>query len=456
VTSGWRSLAWAVPALAAAVCALVVAAACGFGTLFAGAPSAAAATTGERPLVRFVQFDLGIGDAAAEWAERALADARRDGVDAIVFEVDTPGGLDTAMRRIVKAFIASPVPVVAWVAPRGARAASAGLFIVQAADVAAMAPETNIGSATPISLSPGGGGRDEEVLGRKVTNDAAAYVRALAESHGRNADLAERMVRRAVNVTAREARRRKLVDLLAGDRRELVAHLDGFALRGAKSGERLRLAGAMIERRTVPFRYRALDFLFDPNTLFVLLAIGILGLALELATPGVIVPGTVGAVSLLVALFGLSGLPPTAVGVLLLAVAAAMFAAEAVLQTHGALGVGGGVALAAAGFVLFDSDNGPTTSPALALAAAALAVAFFLFVASKAARARRAPARTGSEELVGALATVREPLAPWGQVFEQGALWRARSADGGPVDAGQQVVVRAVEGLTLVVEPRDG
>ncbi len=432
-------------ALLASLCVLALTA--------AGPLASAAAAPGERPVVRVVDFDLEIGEPAADWAERALREARRDRVTAVVFRIDTPGGLDSAMRRIVKAFIASPIPVVAWVAPRGARAASAGLFIVQAADVAAMAPETNIGSATPISLAPSGDGRTERVLGRKITNDAAAYVRALAEGHGRNADLAEQMVRRAVNVTAREAARRHLVDVVAGDERELLRRLDGFRLRGPKAGTTLRLAGARLEQRAVPFRYRALTFLFDPNTAFVLLTVGILGLALELATTGVIVPGTVGAVALLLGLFGLSGLPTTAAGLLLLAVAAAMFAAEAVLQTHGALGVGGAVALAVSGLVLFDTDSGAAAQPFVSVTTAAAAAAFFLFVAAKAARARRAPARTGREELLGAVATVREPLAPVGQVFTHGELWRARSADGSTIERGRRVVVRALEGLTLVVEP---
>ena len=411
-------------------------------------PSVAAAQDAG-PLVRSVALDMTINPASAGWVEEALDQAEADGADIVILRLDTPGGLDDSTRDIVKDILAAPMPVVVYVSPNGARAASAGLFITQAADVAAMAPETNIGSATPISL---GGGEQDEVLGRKVRNDAAAYVRALAEGHGRNGDLAARMVTDAVNVTATEAERRDLVDIVAGDEQELVRKLDGFRVQGPKAG-RLETTGARIDSVDVPFKFAALELLVNPNTVFLLFTIGVILLGLELFNPGMILPGALGGVSLILALFGLAQLPINVAGLLLMLLAFSLFAAEAFIVSHGALAAGGVVALAFGGLLLFDTDSEAfDISVPLVLLTAAILGGFFAWIIGKAVQARHREVHTGSEELIGARGQVRSPLDPIGHVFVKGALWRARSDHEG-LRVGDAVVVERVDGLTLTVAP---
>src|SRR2546425_2156779 len=237
-----------------------------FGLVLAAVPSPAKQQA-PRPggkLVQSIAMDVTIDPASAEWVKQALDDAKSAHAYMVIFRLDTPGGLDDSMRKIIKRIIAAPMPVVVYVSPNGARAASAGLYITEAADVAAMAPQTNIGSATPISI---GGGNQDKVLGRKIRNDAAAFVRALAEGHGRNPDLAEQMVRKATNVTATEAKRRNLVDLIAQDQQSLLRELDGFRVKGPKA-QRLKTTGARIESRGLPFKFALLDLLVNPSTVF--------------------------------------------------------------------------------------------------------------------------------------------------------------------------------------------
>jgi membrane-bound serine protease (ClpP class) len=414
-------------------------------------PGAGAAQQEGGPLVRSVELDMTINPASAGWVEQALEDAEDDGAELVIFRLDTPGGLDDSTRDIVKDILAAPIPVVVYVSPNGARAGSAGAYITEAADVAAMAPETNIGSATPISL---GGGEQDKVLGRKIRNDAAAYMRALAEGHGRNGDLAEQLVRDAANVTATEALRRNLVDLVAEDEQELVRELDGFRVQGPKA-QRLETTGARIDSVGVPFKFAALELLVNPNTVFLLLTIGLILLGLELFNPGMILPGTLGGVSLILALFGLAQLPINVAGLLLIVLAFGLFAAEAFVISHGALAVGGVVSLVFGGLLLFDTDNEAfdISVPVVLLTAAALG-GCFVWIIGKAVQARHAEVHTGSEELIGAHGKVRSPLAPMGHVFVKGALWRARSEQEG-IQVGDEVVVENVDGLTLTVAPAD-
>ena len=396
------------------------------------------------PLVHSVALDLTINPASAAWVDEALGDAESAGAELVIFRLDTPGGLDDSTREIVKDILAAPMPVVVYVSPNGARAASAGLFITQAADVAAMAPETNIGSATPIQL---GGGEQDEVLGRKVRNDAAAYVRALAEGHGRNGDLAARMVHDAVNVTATEAEQRNLIDVVAPDQQALLRELDGYRVKGPKA-QRLETQGARVESRDVPFKFEALELLVNPTTVFLLLTLGSILIGIELFNPGMILPGTLGAVSLILALFGLAQLPINVAGLLLILLAFGLFVAEAFIISHGALAAGGVVSLAFGGLLLFDTDSDAfEVSVPIVIFTAALLGSFFVWVASKAVETRHREVHTGAEELVGAHGEVRSP----DHVFVKGALWRARSEQ--PLEPGQAVVVEAVDGLTLTVSP---
>src|SRR5689334_15702682 len=303
--------------------------------------SGARAAAEKQPIAYSIELHATIDPATERWMHKALNEAKDKNATVAIIRIDTPGGLDSSMRSIIKDILAAPMPVIAYVYPNGARAASAGLYITQSADVAAMAPQTNIGSATPISL---GGGNQDQVLGRKIRNDATAYVRALAEVHGRNANLAAQMVQKATNVPALEAKSRNLVDVIAPDVPTLVRQLDGFRVKGPKA-QTLHTAGARIESRSVPFKFRLLELLVNPNTVFLLFTLGLIGLGFELFHPGAILPGALGAVSLIIALFGLAQLPINVAGLLLILLALGLFVAEAFLTSHGALAIGGVVSL---------------------------------------------------------------------------------------------------------------
>jgi len=397
-----------------------------------------------------IELSGSISPATEAWMSSALEDAAEEGAPLVVVRLDTPGGLDSSMREIVKDIIAAPMPVVVYVSPAGSRAGSAGVFITEAADVAAMAPETNIGSASPITST----GEDiGDTLGRKITNDAAAFVRALATSHGRNPDLAEQMVREATNVTSEEALEADLIDLVATDGEDLLAQLDGFEVQGPKAGA-ISTTGLIIEERDMSFRYDLLQVLVNPNVAFLLLIVGIVGLALEFFSPGAIIPGAIGTTSLIAGLFGTVQLPVEAIGVVLLILGAGLIIAETQLPTGGILGVVGIGALIAGGLLLFDLDGDTSISPVLVVVVALALGAPLIFVGQRALAARHEPVRTGEEELIGSEGVVRHALDPIGQVFVSGALWRARAVEGeGPVGLGYRVKVEAVDGLTLLVSP---
>jgi membrane-bound serine protease (ClpP class) len=389
-----------------------------------------------------------ISPATASWVDQALGDAADQHAKLAIIRLDTPGGLDTSLRDIVKDILGAPMPVVVYVEPNGARAASAGVYITQAADVAAMAPQTNIGSATPISIGPGS---DSAVLDRKIRNDAAAYMRALAGSHGRNPNLGERMVRQAVNVTAQEAKAAGFIDVIAGSEQDLLRRIDGFRVRGPKA-QVLHTAGLEITSHDMPLRYQLLQIIVDPTIAFLLISVGLIGIGIEIFSPGLIGPGALGAVSLLLGLYGTAQLPVTLAGVALLLLAIVLFVAEAHLATHGILGIAGVIALIFSGLLLFDRGQGADVSVPVVILAGLLLGGLLAVVADRAVRARRTPVRSGYQELVGLEAEVREPLDPVGQVFVAGALWRARAtgANGRP-RPGDRVRVEGVEGLTLIV-----
>jgi membrane-bound serine protease (ClpP class) len=393
-----------------------------------------------------------VDPATERWLDEALGDAADSGAEVAILRIDTPGGLDSSMREMVKDIVAAPMPVIAYVSPDGARAASAGLFVVQAADVAAMAPQTNIGAASPVSIT---GGDVDEVLGQKIENDAGAYVRALAEGHGRNGDLAEEMVTDAVSVTAPEAEREGLIDVVAGSERELLAELDGFQVQGPKA-QRLETADLVIEQRDMPLQYDLLQILVNPTVSYLLLIGGLMGLAIELfAGGGLIAPGVLGALSLLLGAYGTALLPVTLVGVLLLVAGIGLIVAEAHLPTHGILGGAGVASLVVSGLLLYDTDSDAfEVSVPVVIVTGVVLGGFAAFAVQRTVLAHREPARTGWEELIGEVGEVRVPLAPVGQVFVEGALWRARSADEGTtLDRGYRVRVESVDGLTLLVRP---
>jgi membrane-bound serine protease (ClpP class) len=402
-----------------------------------------------------IELTGSIDPATEAWIDSALADAEEDGDELVIIRLDTPGGLDTSMREIVKDIIAAPMPVVVYVSPDGARAASAGLFVTQAADVAAMAPQTNIGSASPISIS---GAEIDEVLGRKIENDAAAYVRALAEEHGRNPDLAEEMVRDATNVTADEALDEELIDIVASDTEDLLAQLDEFAVEGPKETT-LDTDGLALSEREMPFQYDVLQFIVNPNVAFLLILAGLIGILVEIFSPGLILPGATGLVSFVVGLFGTSQLPVTATGIVLLVLGVGLLIAETQLPTGGIMGILGVIALALSGLLLYDTDSeGFGVSAPLIIAIAVLFGLAIVFVSRKVMEAQRGQVHTGYEEMIGAEGVVRVPFDPVGQVFVRGALWRAEPMDdleGDAIPSGGRVQVEEVEGLTLKVRPID-
>ncbi len=379
-----------------------------------------------------------------DYLQDAMHRAEEKGYAAVVVEMDTPGGLSSSMRAIVKTMLALEIPVVVHVAPPGSSADSAGAVIGQAADVLAMAPQTNIGSSTPIST----GGQDlSKDLRRKVINDAAAYISELAREHGRNAKAAEAMVRDAANYGAREALRLGIVDDIAETTPELLRAIDGR--RVEPKGLVLATAGAELERVEMSAWKRALDLLIDPNIIALMLSLGLVGILVELWNPGLIFPGTVGAISLLVGLYGLQVLPVSVAGVLLLLLAAGFWIAESFVISHGALALAGAVTFVIGALMLFDpAGEAYQVSLWTAIGIAATLALLFGFALTRALKARRAPVAVGLSRLVGDQAVVRSD----GWVLVAGELWRARTRNGEPLLPGAHVTVEAVEhGLELVV-----
>jgi membrane-bound serine protease (ClpP class) len=405
------------------------------------------AVAADPPRVLAVKFSNDINPVTEDYLTGAIDRANNDGYDAVAILLDTPGGLDSSMRNIIKRILDSKVPVIVYVYPPGSRDASAGVFITMAADVAAMAPETNIGSSTPISTS---GGNIPSDLKRKVINDAVAYIRGLASEHGRNADWAEQAVRIASNLPAREALTMHVVDYVSPSLPELLDTIDGK--RVEPKGIVLDTAGAQIDTVSMSLWKRILDTIIDPNIIVLLLSLGALGITVELFNPGLIFPGTFGAIALITAFFGLQVLPVSAAGILLILLAAAFFAAEPFVMSHGALALAGAACFVIGSLMLFD-PAGPGYQVSLWVALAIAATFFFVIVLAlaKVVQARRRPAATGKEELIGQVGIVRQPLDPTGLIFVHGELWQART-QGERLERGTPVRVNAIEeGLVLDV-----
>ena len=386
-----------------------------------------------------VVLENDINPVTQDYVIDAIERGEREGYDAVVLELDTPGGLDSSMRAIIKKELDADVPVVVYVYPPGSRAASAGAFITLAADVAAMAPATNIGSSTPVAV---GGGEIPADLRRKVINDAAAYARELAETHDRNGDWAEEAVRSASNLGAKEALEQNIVDVVAPDLPTLLNEIDG--MKTEPKGFVLDTAGATVDTIEMSLWKRILDTLIDPNLIVLLMSIGVLGITIEILNPGLILPGTVGVISLIVGLFGLQVLPVSWAGLLLMILAAGFFVAEAFVPSHGALALAGGVSFVVGSLLLFDpAGDGYQVSIWVALAVGGTLALVTAIVITKAVRARRAPTKTGWEEMVGEIGVVRRDLDPSGLVNVHGEIWKA-SADGEPIARGEYVRVESV------------
>ncbi len=418
---------------------------------------AATAHAQDRPgAVHVAEIRGVINPLTAQYLDRVLDDAKARGAQLVVLKLDTPGGLDSSMREMIQDMLASPVPVAVYVTPAGARAASAGLFLLIAGHVAAMTPSTNTGAAHPVGL----GGDTDEVMNSKVVNDAAATIRALAEQRGRNAEWAERAVRESESITETEALQLNVIDVVARNLDDLLEQIDGWTIQTAEGEVVLDLAGAPRREVSMNLPERFMHMLTDPNLAFILLTVGTLGIIAELYNPGALFPGITGVIALILAFLALGNLPTNWAGVALVALAVVLFIAELNTDGTGILGVGAVVAFLLGGLILFRPIR--PGSPALPdmhvdtwlIGATTLAMAgFVLVVMTKVARSRRAPPLTGYEHYIGQIASVRQALRPTGRVWFEGQSWFARTESGVEVAEGQSVRVVGLDGLTLIVEP---
>jgi membrane-bound serine protease (ClpP class) len=398
------------------------------------------------PHVRAVHFDTEVNPVTQDYLSHQLQTAADQHDSAVVIVLDTPGGLSESMRKIVQKELGLPIPVIVYVSPPGARAASAGVWISEAADVVAMAPETNIGSSTPIDSN---GSNISSDLRRKVINDAAASLRALMKAHGRNAAWGDLAVRQASNLTADEAKRMNVIDLISPSLPALLKTIDGRTIDAAGRHFVLHTAGATISEAHMGLFTRVLNALIDPNIIFILFLAGLAGIGFEIFHPGIVLPGALGVVSLLTALFGFSVLPISWVGLLLILLGVGLLVIDAHVTTHGALSVSGLISLVIGALMLFHNAPSPYhTSVPLVASLAVLIGGFWAFAMTKAVQVRRRPVAIGPREIVGQTGEVRGDY-----VAVRGELWQARTSDGSRLSPGQRVVIEDIEGLALVVRP---
>ena len=408
--------------------------------------SVTAGPTGEAVVATYEGI---INPVAAEYLHDAIASAQETGAHVLIIKLDTPGGLDTSMRLIVKDITNAAIPVVVFVAPSGGRAASAGVFITMAAHVAAMSPGTNIGAAHPVAM---GGGEMDSTMKEKVENDSAAYIKSIAEQRGRNVSWAEDAVRKSVSVTEQEALKLKIVDLVADDLPHLLTQLHGRTV--ALPGGPLTMATLGLEIRPYPMglRLELLKALSDPNIAYLLMTIGTIGMLAELYNPGAILPGIVGAISLILAFYSLQSLPVNYAGVLLFILGIVFFVLEATVTSYGLLAIGGVVSMTLGSLMLIKSDaeffqiSWTVIVPVIMTTAAVS-----LFIVGMGVRALRRSPQTGTESMVGAVGVAKTALCPDGKLAIHGELWDAVSDT--PVEQGASAKVLRVEGLTLFVTP---
>ena len=411
--------------------------------------AAAAVCRAAPPPVCYLNAVGTVNPGMAEFILAGIDKAEKQQAQALVVQLDTPGGLDTSMRQIVQGISNARVAVIVYVAPSGARAASAGVFITQAAQVAAMAPGTNIGAAHPVSV--GMGGKMDKTMETKVLNDFVAYGRSLAEEHGRNPDWMEKAIRQSVSISASEALKLKVVDLMAGNLDDLLAKVNGRRVQVAGKPQVLLTAGAPLREIPENLRYRILGHIADPNIAFVLMMIGLAGIYFELAHPGVVLPGVVGATCLLLALFAFQTLPVNYIGVLLILLSFVFFVLEFKVSSYGMLSVAGVAALLLGAIMLFrePGGGGMEVSWGVLLPTVFTVSLFFIAVAGIVFRSHRKRVVSGAEGLVGEQGVAMTPLAPVGRVFIHGENWEAASDE--PIAPREPVEVLAVRGLKLRV-----
>jgi membrane-bound serine protease (ClpP class) len=426
-----------------------------------------------QPMVVVLAVNGAISPGSADYVVRGLKSAAEDQAQLVVLKMDTPGGLDTAMRQIIKQIISSPVPVAAFVAPEGARAASAGTYILYASHIAAMAPATNLGAATPINIGIGGidgqpdnkptGGKDQKTdrnqpgstLQHKQINDAAAYIRSLAQMRGRNAEWGEQAVREAVSLSADEALKMKVIDMIARDVPELLKKLDGRKVNVLGVQRTLQLKDAQIVTLEPDWRSRLLTVIADPSIAYLLMLAGIFGLFFEFSNPGFVLPGVVGAISLLLALFAFQMLPVNYAGLALIILGLGFMTAEVFIPSFGVVGIGGVVAFVIGSVLLIDTDMPGFGIPWVVIVPVALVSALFIFfVAGMALKSWKRPVVSGREEMIGSSGQVVQDFDGsdgWARVH--GETWRIRCKQ--PLRQGQKIRVLRMDGLILDVEPAD-
>lgn len=410
--------------------------------------SVASSSTGR---VDVLKVDGIINPVVAEFIETNLSRAKKEGTMVIIIQLDTPGGLDLSMRIIIKAMMSSKVPVVVFVSPTGARAASAGVFITMAADVAAMAQGTNIGAAHPVAL---GGKKMDKEMSKKVENDAVAYIKSIANKRGRNAEWAEEAVRKSVAIPAEEALEKKVIDIIARDLDELLEKLDGREIETTEGKIRLVTKGAQVQMINMGLRSQILNTLSNPNIAYILMMLGLAGLYFELSHPGAIFPGVIGAISLILAFYSFQTLPVNYAGVLLILVAIVMFILEMKVSSFGLLTLGGAGSMLLGSMMLFESPL-----PFLRLSwmvmipTVAITTVFFFLIAALAFKAYRRKPEAGARGLVGEIGEARSQIDPEGKVFVHGEIWNADSEE--VIEQGEKVRVLEIAGLRVKVERSD-
>lgn len=415
-----------------------------------------AVAQGNNKHVTELEIHGAITPAMALYIDRGISKAEDDGSTAVVIEMDTPGGLSSAMDDIINDILHSEIPVIVYVAPEGARAASAGMYIAYAAHVSAMAPVTNIGSATPVQLS-GEGDDSETAMDRKVVNDAVARVRSLAELRGRNADWAEEAVRDAVNIGSAEAVELNVIDFIATDKNDLLQQADGMEVKVESGVVTVDTDGASIDEVGMSLFEQILQVLVNPNVAFVMLSLGTLALVFELSNPGALIPGIAGVLMMVIGFFALGTLESNTAGFVLLAVAFGLFVLEVFVVSHGILTVGGLISFILGGLLLSNTNNPEVLqiSRLVIFTTGAMIALFFLFVVGSVAQLYRRPPQSGDALLINQLGVARTDLDPEGAVFTNGEIWRAVSANDELIREGETVRTLDRSGMTLTVERVD-
>ena len=405
----------------------------------------------KKPVFNVIKVEGVITSPTAKYIAGSIEDAQKAGAEGLIILLDTPGGMDTAMRDIAKSILNAPLPVIVFVYPPGARAASAGVIITEAAHIAAMAPGTNIGAAHPVAIGLGGSGGMDKTMSKKVENDAAAYARSIAKTRGRSEEWVEKAVRKSESITADEALKLNVIDFVAPDVDKLLAEIDKKEVTVAGVKKKISTKNAVINNKEMGTRQGILAAISDPNISYILLLIGLAGLYFELSTPGAILPGVIGGISLLLAFFGLSTLPVNYTGILLIIFGVILFIAEIKVMSHGILTVGGVISLVLGSLLLFDSPEPALRISLHVLIPAVLLVSgFFIAVIWMAIKAQRRKHFTGTEAMIGAEAEVLTDIANEGKVFLKGQYWKATSKK--PIKKGAKVKILKVEGLNLIVE----